>query len=105
MKMAEVLSHLYPDSLRRVLLVRAPTPFPTIWTIVSPLIDERTRLKVYLYSGSEITKNLSNYLNDDAIPTYLGTFWVSFWSVKTVVQVALVILNHMNQIVIVVIPT
>jgi len=72
MKMAEVLSHLYPDSLRRVLLVRAPTPFPTIWTIVSPLIDERTRLKVYLYSGSEITKNLSNYLNDDAIPTYLG---------------------------------
>ena len=74
MKMAEVLSHLYPDSLRRVLLVRAPTPFPTIWTIVSPLIDERTRLKVYLYSGSEITKNLSNYLNDDAIPTYLGQF-------------------------------
>jgi len=72
MKMADVLSHLYPDSLRRVLLVRAPTPFPTIWTIVSPLIDERTRLKVYLYSGSELTKNLNSYLANDAIPTFLG---------------------------------
>ena len=86
MKMAEVLSHLYPDSLRRVLLVRAPTPFPTIWTIVSPLIDERTRLKVYLYSGSEITKNLSNYLNDDAIPTYLGKF-LSLTNVTLVINV------------------
>ena len=72
MKMADVLSHLYPDSLRRVLLVRAPTPFPTIWTIVSPLIDERTRLKVYLYSGSELTKNLNTYLDAEAIPTFLG---------------------------------
>ena len=72
MKMAEVLSHLYPDSLRRVLLVRAPTPFPTIWTIVSPLIDEKTRLKVYLYSGNEVLQNLTNYLHIEAIPTFLG---------------------------------
>ena len=56
------------------MLVRAPTPFPTIWTIVSPLIDERTRLKVYLYSGSELTKNLNSYLANDAIPTFLGKF-------------------------------
>ena len=72
MKMAEVLSHLYPDSLRRVLLVRAPTPFQTIWTIVSPLIDEKTRLKVYLYSGQEVVQNLTNYLDKEAIPTFLG---------------------------------
>ena len=72
LKLSDVLAHLYPDSLRRVLLVRAPAPFPAIWTIISPLMDEKTRAKVWLYSGSETTKNLQNYLKQTAIPTWLG---------------------------------
>lgn len=72
LKMSDVLSHLYPDSLRRVLLVRAPAPFPAIWTVISPLMDEKTRAKVWLYSGSETAKNLQNFLKINAIPTWLG---------------------------------
>jgi hypothetical protein len=72
LKLSDVLAHLYPDSLRRVLLVRAPAPFPALWTIISPLMDEKTRAKVWLYSGSETDKNLQKYLLPAAIPTWLG---------------------------------
>lgn len=72
LKLSEVLAHLYPDSLRRVLLIRAPSPFMAVWTVVSPLIDDKTRAKIWLYSGSDNSKNLKKFLQGNAIPTWLG---------------------------------
>jgi len=72
LKLSEVLAHLFPDSLRRVLLIRAPAPFTAVWSVVSPLIDEKTRAKVWLYSGSDNAKNLRKFLQTNAIPTWLG---------------------------------
>ena len=62
------------SSLFRVLIIRAPRVFPILWTLVSPLIDEKSREKFLFYGGNDYqnTGGLVDYINPEFIPDWLG---------------------------------
>lgn len=44
----------YPETLRRVLLLDAPTGFATLWALLSPLLNERVQSKIRFLSIADI---------------------------------------------------
>ena len=52
-RLIQVVEANYPETMGRLLLVRAPWLFPIIWSLVSPFISESTRQKVVVYAGNE----------------------------------------------------
>ena len=54
----EICEANYPETLGRVLIVRAPRVFPIMWTLVSPLIDETSREKFLFYGGNDYQVSL-----------------------------------------------
>ncbi|GAB1299976.1 SEC14-like 5 (S. cerevisiae) [Apodemus speciosus] len=74
LRMIEVVEDNYPETLGRLLIVRAPRVFPVLWTLVSPFINENTRRKFLIYSGSNYQGpgGLVDYLDKAVIPDFLG---------------------------------
>ncbi|XP_072029459.1 SEC14-like protein 1 [Amphiura filiformis] len=72
LRMIEVVEANYPETMGKLLIVRAPRIFPVVWTLVSPFIDENTREKFLIYGG----KNHMDVggLPDHIDPTYLPDF-------------------------------
>ncbi|KAM7352386.1 real-time isoform 2-T2 [Cochliomyia hominivorax] len=71
----ENVEHNYPETMGRVLVVRAPRVFPIAWTIVSAFIDENTRSKFLFYGGPDclhMQDGLEQYIDNDIIPDFLG---------------------------------
>lgn len=64
--MIEVVECNYPETMGRLLIVRAPRIFGVLWTLVSPFIDENTRNKFLIYGGNDyqvmIVRNLFSCL-------------------------------------------
>ncbi|XP_028561626.2 SEC14-like protein 5 isoform X1 [Podarcis muralis] len=74
LRIIEVVEENYPETLGRLLIVRAPRVFPVLWTLVSPFINENTRQKFLIYSGNNYQGpgGLVDYLDKDVIPDFLG---------------------------------
>ena len=70
----EICEANYPETLGRVLIIRAPRVFPILWTLVCPLIDETSRGKFLFYAGDHFLGpgGLSEYLPEEKIPDWLG---------------------------------
>ena len=78
----EICEANYPETLGRVLIIRAPRVFPILWTLVCPLIDETSRGKFLFYAGTEgghrgenfamSPGGLRDYIPEDCIPDWLG---------------------------------
>ncbi|KAH8272187.1 hypothetical protein KR018_010648 [Drosophila ironensis] len=70
----ETVERNYPETMGRVLVVQAPRVFPIAWTIVSTFIDEHTRSKFLFYGPDNVhmKEGLSQYLNEDMVPDFLG---------------------------------
>ncbi|KAH8335781.1 hypothetical protein KR074_001527 [Drosophila pseudoananassae] len=70
----ETVERNYPETMGRVLVVRAPRVFPIAWTIVSAFIDEHTRSKFLFYGPdcAHMKEGLSQYLDEEIIPDFLG---------------------------------
>jgi len=71
----EICESNYPETLGRVLIIRAPRVFPILWTLVCPLIDETSRGKFLFYAGSDFNLTpggLMEYLPQENIPDWLG---------------------------------
>jgi len=76
----EICEANYPETLGRVLIIRAPRVFPILWTLVCPLIDETSRAKFLFYStdgtrGDQLAQQyqgLKDYLPEERIPDWLG---------------------------------
>lgn len=70
----EICEANYPETLGRVLIIRAPRVFPILWTLVCPLIDETSRGKFMFYAGDHFLGpgGLNEYLPEDKIPDWLG---------------------------------
>ncbi|XP_043088671.1 SEC14-like protein 1 isoform X2 [Puntigrus tetrazona] len=70
----ELVGANYPETLGRLLILRAPRVFPVLWTLVSPFIDENTRKKFLIYAGNDYQGpgGLVDYINRDFIPDFLG---------------------------------
>lgn len=74
LRIIEVVEANYPETLGRLLIVRAPRVFPVLWTLVSPFINENTRQKFLIYSGSSYQGGggLVDYIDKEMIPDFLG---------------------------------
>ncbi|KAF2978571.1 hypothetical protein EK904_011607, partial [Melospiza melodia maxima] len=74
LRIIEVVEDNYPETLGRLLIVRAPRVFPVLWTLVSPFINENTRQKFLIYSGNNYqgSGGLVDYVDKDVIPDFLG---------------------------------
>lgn len=74
LKVIEVIENNYPETMARLLIVRAPRVFPVIWTLISHFIDEKTRSKFMLYSGTDYLGpgGLVDYVPYEFIPDFLG---------------------------------
>jgi len=70
----EICEANYPETLGRVLIIRAPRVFPIMWTLVSPLIDETSRGKFLFYGGNDYQEagGLVDYIDAARIPRWLG---------------------------------
>jgi len=76
----EICEANYPETLGRVLIIRAPRVFPILWTLVCPLIDETSRGKFLFYAGTDNNRGeqflgpggLKEYLPEERIPDWLG---------------------------------
>ena len=53
MNIIEVVEANYPETMGRLLIVRAPRVFGVVWTLFSPFIDENSRKKFLIYSGND----------------------------------------------------
>ena len=64
----------YPETMGRLLIVRAPRVFPVLWTLVSPFIDENTRRKFMIYGGKDYmgAGGLVEFVEKQYIPDFLG---------------------------------
>ncbi|KAL7850720.1 hypothetical protein SRHO_G00200690 [Serrasalmus rhombeus] len=74
LRIIEVVEANYPETLGRLLIVRAPRVFPVLWTLISPFIDENTRKKFLIYAGNDYqgSGGLVDYISRDFIPDFLG---------------------------------
>jgi len=76
----EICEANYPETLGRVLIIRAPRVFPILWTLVCPLIDETSRGKFLFYAGTDgrgenfalHAGGLKDYIPEERIPDWLG---------------------------------
>ncbi|XP_068435212.1 SEC14-like protein 1 [Clinocottus analis] len=74
LRIIEVVEGNYPETLGRLLILRAPRVFPVLWTLVSPLIDENTRKKFLVYAGNDYQGpgGLVDYIDKEILPDFLG---------------------------------
>ncbi|XP_049600933.1 SEC14-like protein 1 [Syngnathus scovelli] len=74
LRIIEVVEANYPETLGRLLMLKAPRIFPVIWTLVSPLINENTRKKFLVYAASDYQGpgGLVDYIDQAFIPDFLG---------------------------------
>uniref|UniRef100_A0A8D1WLJ1 SEC14 like lipid binding 1 n=1 Tax=Sus scrofa TaxID=9823 RepID=A0A8D1WLJ1_PIG len=87
LRIIEVVEANYPETLGRLLILRAPRVFPVLWTLVSPFIDDNTRRKFLIYAGNDYQGpgGLLDYIDKEIIPDFLsgecmvgvGAWWVS----------------------------
>ncbi|KAL7739114.1 hypothetical protein ACLKA6_013727 [Drosophila palustris] len=70
----ETVERNYPETMGRVLVVRAPRVFPIAWTIVSAFIDEHTRSKFLFYGPDceHMKDGLAQYIDEEIVPDFLG---------------------------------
>ena len=71
LKVIEVVECNYPETMGRLLIVRAPRIFGVLWTLVSPFIDENTRNKFLIYGGNDyqvlLSKQALGFMNSKQV--------------------------------------
>nr|XP_061837561.1 SEC14-like protein 1 [Nerophis lumbriciformis] len=74
LRIIEAVEANYPETLGRLLMLRAPRVFPVLWTLVSPLINENTRKKFLVYAANDYwgPGGLVDYVDRKFIPDFLG---------------------------------
>lgn len=72
LKLASVVgSDYYPEIMGNLFVVNAPFFFSGVWAIVKSFLDERTRKKIEISSGSN-DKKLLTMIDASNLPTFLG---------------------------------
>jgi len=74
LRIIEIVEANYPETMGRVLIIRAPRVFPVLWTLVRTFIDERTCSKFFFYAGNDYQGpgGLPDYIPDKYLPDFLG---------------------------------
>lgn len=61
----------YPEFLRKVLVINAPTVFSMFWKIAKVVMHKQSAAKFEVMKG-EYLNEIKNHINDDNIPRFLG---------------------------------
>jgi len=61
----------YPENMRRLFVINAPSVFTGLWKIVKPLLDERTQRKVQVL-GKDYLTVMQEFISIDQIPECVG---------------------------------
>lgn len=89
LRIIEIVETNYPETMGRVLIMRAPRCFPILWTLISTFINENTRQKFIFYCGTNYQEqgpgSLSEYINPEFIPDFLGGSSESYISDRGIV--------------------
>ncbi|XP_050420014.1 SEC14-like protein 1 [Adelges cooleyi] len=74
LRIIEIVETNYPETLGRVLIIRAPRVFPVLWTLVSTFINETTRTKFLFYGGNDYQASggLGEFISPDNMPDFMG---------------------------------
>ncbi|XP_012273118.1 protein real-time [Orussus abietinus] len=76
LRIIEIVESNYPETMGRVLIIRAPRCFPILWTLISTFIHENTRNKFIFYCGTDYQEQgaggLGDYIEQEFIPDFLG---------------------------------
>lgn len=76
LRIIEIVEANYPETMGRVLIIRAPRCFPILWTLISTFIHENTRNKFIFYCGTDyqeqVEGGLTDYIDPEYIPDFLG---------------------------------
>ncbi|XP_012563299.1 SEC14-like protein 5 [Hydra vulgaris] len=74
LRIIEVVQANYPETMSRLLIIRAPKVFVVLWTLLYPFIDENSRKKFLIYTGDDYQGpgGLEDYLMKEYIPNFLG---------------------------------
>lgn len=69
---AGIGSAYYPETLGVYLVVNAPGFFPFAWRLVKGFLDEKTQRSVKVVNKAEQYQTLSELIDEENIPTFLG---------------------------------
>lgn len=98
----EIVEANYPETMGRVLIVRAPRVFPILWTLVSTFINDNTRSKFLFYGGNNFQGpgGLLEFVEKKYLPDFLGgdsqVFTLFFLSVCVSVYMCLCLYYFQN---------
>jgi len=74
-KLLALLSHIdqdyYPESLGVMFIINTPFIFKTIWSFVSPMLEERTRKKIHVL-GADYQGHLKQVIDEDCLLQCFG---------------------------------
>lgn len=61
----------YPERTYKIIIINAPWWFKTVYYVVSPFIDSRTRKKIHVH-GKGYAKYLLEEISEDCLPISYG---------------------------------
>ena len=61
----------YPELRKRIIVIRAPSIFPILFSLLKPFLRESTKQKIKV-AGSDWQDVLKKYIDPDQIPVYYG---------------------------------
>jgi hypothetical protein len=62
----------YPESVERILVIGAPSFFPTVWKLITRWFEPATTRKISILSKSEVKSTLERYIATSDIPERFG---------------------------------
>ncbi|KAH3877261.1 retinal-binding protein-like [Dreissena polymorpha] len=69
--LVKVLEDNYPEMLKRLFVVNAPSIFPVLYKLARPLISDDMRNKIHVLGG-HFKSDLIKYIDADQLPMFLG---------------------------------
>ncbi|XP_057517272.1 CRAL-TRIO domain-containing protein YKL091C-like [Amaranthus tricolor] len=67
-----ILQDCYPERLGKLLIVHAPRLFMTVWKIVYPFIDEKTKTKIVFVEDRNLKSTLLEDIDESQLPEIYG---------------------------------
>lgn len=67
-----ILQDYYPERLAKVFIIHAPYIFTTMWKIIYPFIDKKTRNKIMFVDNKKLQETLLDVIDEDQLPEIYG---------------------------------
>ncbi|KAK9066343.1 hypothetical protein SSX86_013665 [Deinandra increscens subsp. villosa] len=67
-----ILQDYYPERLGKLFIVHVPYVFMTVWKMVYPFIDEKTKQKIVFVENKQLKSTLLKDIDEDQLPEIYG---------------------------------